>query len=380
MDKQLQALKIDRGKRDGKTNPLRSWLLALMAFFLGSVVALVVFRTYFSPDVPATGASDAPPAGELSAAAASPQAPPLDPETPILIATGYIVPHHRIEVGSKVVGKVRWVGVEKSDLVEKGQLLVKLDDSEYQAQMSQARADLASAEARLAELVAGTRPEEVQRAAAELRRSEADLLNARREAQRLQKLLDSGVISQQQVDDAIARRDMAEASLAVSEKDYQLAQLGPRQEQIDSARAAVARSAASIRYWETQIAETEIRAPSAGTVLERIAEVGEMVSTAFAGGATVVALADLDDLQVELDISQSDFHNIALDNRCVMAPVAYPQRRYDCEVAEIAPEANRQRATIQVKVQILKPDPFLRPEMDARVTFYPPIEKQQTEG
>ena len=129
-------------------------------------------------------------------------------------------------------------------------------------------------------------------------------------------------------------------------------------------------SRAAVKYWQSQLAGTEIRAPISGTILERVAEVGEMVSTWFAGGAVVVALADLDDLQVELDISQSDFHNVSKEHDCRMSPVAYPEREYPCELVETAPEANRQRATIQIKVQIKNPDGYLRPEMDAQVTFY----------
>jgi HlyD family secretion protein len=293
-------------------------------------------------------------------------------DEPILIVSGYIVPHHRIEVGSKILGKISWVGVEKSDKVSKGQLLVKLDDREYVAQLHQVEAQLAASQARLEELESGTRPEEIQRAEAELARARADLENAELEFKRLESLLESKIVSKQEVDNARSRRNMAEAGVAVAERTHHLAKIGPRIEQIDSARAEVERAEASIAFWQSQISETEIRAPVSGTVLERTAEVGEMVSTSFAGGATVIALADLNDLQVELDISQSDFHNIDIRNRCVMSPMAYQDREYECEIAEIAPEANRQRATIQVKVQVLEPDEFLRPEMDAEVTFYPP--------
>ncbi len=379
MDDKLKALKIDRSKRGASSRPpSRSWLLVLVAFFLGSIVAFVVFRSFFVPEQTVAVATPAG-NGDAGAAGSPRRAPAPGPDDPVLIATGYIVPAHRIEVGSRIVGRVAWVGVDKSDQVRKGQLLVKLDDSEFRAQLNQAQASLASARARLAELEAGSRPEEIQRAEAELRRSQADLDNSDQEYRRLGRLLETGVISQQEVDNAAARRDMAEAGLEVARKNLELSRLGPRREEIDSARAEVERAAASVRYWETQIAETEIRAPSPGTVLERVSEVGEMVSTAFAGGATVVALADLADLQVELDISQSDFFNIDPANRCVMSPVAYSERKYDCELAEIAPEANRQRATIQVKVQILDPDAYLRPEMDAQVTFYPPAGQGESE-
>jgi HlyD family secretion protein len=91
----------------------------------------------------------------------------------------------------------------------------------------------------------------------------------------------------------------------------------------------------------------------------------------------VVALADLTDLQVELDISQTDFNLISPDLDCVMTPEAYPDRKYSCEIDEISPEADRQKASIQVKVKVLEPDELLRPEMSARVTF---LKKEEGQG
>lgn len=376
MERDLKKLKIDRDRKR-QTSGSKSWFWVLAAFFVGSLLTLVVFRAFVAPDTPARAESGGNVAADESNADKEGATTAADdPGTgPLLIVSGYIVPHHRIEVGSKILGKVSWVGVEKSDKVEKGQLLVKLDDSEYRAQLDQAKATLAVSEARLAELKAGSRPEEIERAQAELERAKADWNNADLEYKRQESLLKTGVVSQSDIDNAKARLDITEAAVAVADKNLRLAKLGPRQEQIDSAKAEVERNRAAIQYWMTQMAETEIRAPSAGTVLERISEVGEMVSTAFAGGAVVVALADLSDLQVELDISQSDFRNITPEVGCSMSPVAYQERKYPCRIAEIAPEANRQRATIQVKVQILEPDDFLRPEMDAQVTFYRPEEK-----
>jgi HlyD family secretion protein len=98
-----------------------------------------------------------------------------------------------------------------------------------------------------------------------------------------------------------------------------------------------------------------------------------MVTTSFVGdrGAKsfVVTLADLKDIQVELDINQNDFNRIAPRQPCTVVTDAYPDRVYDCRVDEISPEANRQKATIQVKVKLLEPDEYIRPDMNARVTF-----------
>ena len=84
----------------------------------------------------------------------------------------------------------------------------------------------------------------------------------------------------------------------------------------------------------------------------------------------VVTLADLNDVQVELDINQNDFNRIHPNQPCTIVTDAYPDRSYDCRVDEIAPEANRQKATVQVKVKFLQPDEHIRPEMNARVTFF----------
>jgi len=114
---------------------------------------------------------------------------------------------------------------------------------------------------------------------------------------------------------------------------------------------------------------TEIRAPISGTILGRMAEIGEMITTSFAGGAAVVAMADLEDLQVEMDISQRDFNRISQENDCEATLEAFLDRTYKCEIDEISPVANRTSASIEVKVRILEPDEFMRPEMSARVTF-----------
>jgi HlyD family secretion protein len=110
-----------------------------------------------------------------------------------------------------------------------------------------------------------------------------------------------------------------------------------------------------------------------GTILERAVEKGEFVTTSFVGerGAKgyVVSLADLNDLQVELDISQDDFAKLSMQQKAIVTTDAFPDRKYEGIIAEMSPEANRQKATVQVKVQVLKPDSFLRPEMNARAAF-----------
>jgi len=165
--------------------------------------------------------------------------------------------------------------------------------------------------------------------------------------------------------------------LESARKNYELVKIGPRIEEIEYARAQVAQAEAAVKYAQTMLDSTLIRAPVTGTVLERLVEKGEMVSTMNFGGtggvkASVASIADLNDLQAQLDINQNDFSRISAAQQCSVTADAYPDRVYQGVVAEIAPEANRQKATIEVRVKILHPDAYLRPEMNAHVSFLAP--------
>jgi len=128
-------------------------------------------------------------------------------------------------------------------------------------------------------------------------------------------------------------------------------------------------------YAKSQLDATLIRAPVSGTILERTAEKGELVTAQFASAAeggprgSVVALADLSDIQVELDIAQDDFAKLSPKQEGIVTLDAFKERSYKGLIAEMSPEANRQKATVQVKVQIQNPDAYLRPEMNATVQF-----------
>jgi HlyD family secretion protein len=291
----------------------------------------------------------------------------------VLNATGYIVAAHKIEVASKVLGRVAWIGVDKGDRVRQGQVLVRLEDDEYRAQLQQARGQLANLQARLNEALNGSRPEEIAQAQANLGVGQADLENARVNLDRVRKLVAEGVLSRQALDDAQARYDSAAARVDSLKKAYELVRLGPRAEQIDALRGQVQQANGLVAFAETNLANTVIRAPVSGTILERAVEKGEFVTTSFVGerGAKgyVVSLADLNDLEVELDISQNDFARLGARQRGIVTTDAFPDRKYEGVISEISPEANRQKATVQVKVKVADPDGFLRPEMNASVAF-----------
>jgi HlyD family secretion protein len=370
----LKSLRIDRSKkRSGEPSPwaVRWIIIGILLFVVLGAGRLIYAKLNAATEVDVVRVH----APQVSLGSGGEQ-------VIILNATGYIVAAHKIELASKVVGKVSWIGVEKADRVKQDQILVRLEDDEYRAHLLEAKGQLENLKAHLAELEHGNRPEEIAKAKADLEQAKADLENAKVTLDRNRQLVSDKVLSKQTLDDAQARYDGAVAKVNSLERSYDLMKLGPRQEEIDAARAQVQQLQGTLDYAQTQLDNTVIRAPITGTILERNVEKGEFVTTGFVGdkGAKgyVVSMADLNDLQVELDINQNDFAQLGPKQTGIITTDAYPDRKYKGAIEEIAPEANRQKATVQVKVRVLNPDSFLRPEMNATVAFY--TEGKNAEG
>ncbi len=300
----------------------------------------------------------------------------------VLNATGYIVAAHKISVATTVDGRVAWIGVEKGDQAKQGQVLVRLESGEYQAKVQEAAGQVNYLKAKLNELINGSRPEEIAKAGADMAEVNAQLENARISLERTRKLFDEKVLSRQALDDATEKFNEEQARFQSLERAYALTRVGPRSEEIAAARGQLEQAEGTLTYARTQHQNTVIRAPITGTILERNVEPGEFVTTGFVSdnGARgyVVSLADLHQLQVQLDISQNDFSRLAPDQRGVVTTDAYRDRRYEGLIEEISPVANRQKATVEVKVKILNPDRFLRPDMNASVAFVASAEQRKT--
>lgn len=240
----------------------------------------------------------------------------------VLTVAGYLVARERIEISPRFLGVVTWIGVKKGDTVTNGQVVVRLDDAEYRARLAEIDAQAAVA------AVA------VERARMDLKRAEG-LVASRVE---MQKMLD-------------------DARLALSAAEAQFQQ-----------------SLAGRQLINTYLDWCVIRSPVNGVVLEKLVDPNELVSPQTFGSGrgpstSLIAVADLTDLQVEVDVSEAGLGKVRLGQRCVVSPEAYPDRDYGGVVVEMAPEANRAKGTLAVKVQIEKPDRFLTPELSARVRF-----------
>lgn len=325
----LSQLRIDPAarRRPGGT---------VWAIFTGVALALVV-AGYFawhrgdaerrvigatSAAAPAAPESRAAGAPAQPAPSATPVVAPAAATDVVLTVSGYIINRERIEISPRFQGVVAWLGVKKGDPVAQGQIVVRLDDAEQRANVAQAEGRLATAQVAL---------------------EKAEL-----SYRRIHDLYVGKVVSDDAEDEA--RLAVAAAKAAIREVEGQL---------------ALAR---------TYLDWTIIRSPISGVVLEKLAEPGELVTPQSFGGArgpstAVLAVADPRDLQVELDINESDLAKIALGARCRVIPEAYPDKRYDGVVAEISPEANRQKGTLQIKAGIQNPDKHLTPELTAKVEF-----------
>ena len=361
----LQSLRIDRSAPGSEGEPPK-WSTRYILGGIGVVVLLgLIALAYriFSPAAPEI---------EVVRAVAEGGG---DSGGVVLSASGYIVAHHKINVNSKVTGRVKWIGVEKGDKVKEGQVLVRLEDDEFRAQYLQAMGAVENAKAYLMELQNGSRPEEVQQAQHNLDEARATAANDKVTLDRTKELFGQGVVSKQALDDATAKYEADQQRANSLQQSATLSKLGPRAEEIARAKGALMQAEGTAAYAKSQLDATTIHAPVSGTILERKVEKGELLTAQFASTAeggpqgSVVALADLSDLQAELDIAQNDFARLKPKQRGIVTVDAFPNSKWNGVIAEMSPEANRQKATVQVKVQIENPDEHLRPDMNATVKF-----------
>jgi RND family efflux transporter MFP subunit len=256
--------------------------------------------------------------------------------TTTVTANGYVVARIRAAVSAKVPGRIASLTVDGGSRVRRGQVIATLENADYAAAVSQARANLATARAQLAEAAADR-----DQSGRELRRT----AQIHRDSPEL--------ISAQEVEAAQSRLDQAAA------------RAGAAQARIDAA-------AAGLRVAQATLENTYIRAPFTGTVLRKEAEIGEVVAPSVGGGLTrgaVVTMADLGSLEVEVDVNEAYIGRVRHGQRAAITLDAYPDTSFRGDVRQVVPTADRQRATVQVKVSIVDRDPRILPEMGARVDF-----------
>jgi len=253
----------------------------------------------------------------------------------VLDASGYVVARRQATVSSKVTGKVVEVFVEEGMRVEKDQVVARLDDATQQAQLALARAQAESARAALDEIG-------------------AQLRVARLERDRLRDL---------------ARRDLAsESSLDAAEADYD--QLTARTK---TGRENVKVAERNIGLAEDSLSNMTIRAPFAGMVVSKNAQPGEMISPISAGGGFtrtgICTIIDTDSLEIEVDVNEAYIQRVTAGQPVSATLDAYADWRIPARVIAIVPTADRQKATVKVRIGFLERDERVLRDMGARVAF-----------
>lgn len=253
-----------------------------------------------------------------------------------VVANGYVVARTKAAVSAKIPGRLASLAVSEGSHVQQGDVIARLDNADYAAAVAEAEAQLASARATLIELQADR--DQLQREFARVRD-----IRARNE----------NLVSPQDVETADSRAQQADARVHAQES------------RVDAAAAGLA-------FARANLDNTFIRAPFTGTVLRKEAEVGEVVAPSVGGGLTrgaVVTMADLRTLEVEVDVNEAYIARVRSGQPAAITLDAYPDTAFRGSVRQVVPTADRQRATVQVKVTIADHDERILPEMGAKVEF-----------
>jgi len=242
----------------------------------------------------------------------------------LLTGSGYIVTRHKyITIGTKILGQIVEEPIEEGQHIKAGDVLARIDDRDYQAQLRQAIAMRDVAKANL------------------------HLLQDK--ANRARYLIKTGAISTDDFETAITAAEVAQAQLD--------------------------RDEAAVDYARFNVNQCVIRSPINGIVLKKYRELGDTINFGgqiqAGGGATdIVQLADTDDMRAEVDINEADIAKVGIGSPVVVALDSYPDKQFDAAVVKVYPAADRQKGTVKIEVQIARPDlQIIKPEMSAKVSF-----------
>jgi RND family efflux transporter MFP subunit len=319
----LQQLRIDRTESEpGSSSARRAWLLG-GAVALLAIIGAGWFAFSGSRAAPVhIAAARALPGG--AAAAAS-----------VLDATGYVTARREATVSAQITGTVTAVLIEEGDHVKEGQVIGRLDDTAQLAALAQARAALQSGQALLTEY-------------------QVQLAQSERDLKRAEDLVQRNLVSTQAVEQARAQADTQTAQLLGQRRQINLAE-------------------ANLRSAQVQLDYCTVRAPFAGVVIAKAAQVGEIISPFSAGGSFtrtgIGTIVDMDSLEIEVDVNEA-YINRVLPGQPVTAVLnAYPDWKIPAHVIAIIPTADRSKATVKVRIRIDHKDDRIVPDMGVRVSF-----------
>ena len=326
----LSDLKIDHQARSNDGGGRRLLLIAAAVLVTIAVIAILIVGGTSVTTVEVAIARAAPTGGAAT----------------VLNASGYVEPRRKATVSSKITGKVTEVLVDEGMAVEEGQILAQLDDSDARRRYEAIRAERDVARAAIEEL-------------------EVNLADSERTLRRTNELRDQGVASVQDLDSATAAVDALRAKLRVARSS------------LDAARAQLAVSAQDLENYT-------VRAPFAGIAVSKDAQPGEMVSPVSAGGGFtrtgISTIVDMESLEIEVDVNESHIAKVTPGQPADAVLDAYPEWHIPATVRTVIPTADRQKATVKVRLTFDELDPRILPDMGVKVAFHETVAEGPTEN
>ena len=322
----LSSLRINEGQRkERKTGKIMGIVVAAIL-----LIALVAGAAYFT--------HNSAPIVEVAAAQKAGSGP-----TALLNASGYVTPRRRATIAAKITGRVIGVYFDEGVHVKEGQILAKLDDSDVRRALDSAIADRNSTQAQIADY-------------------QVQLKNAELLVHRSKELQAAGVQSQEILDNALTSADSLRAKIALTKEQ-------------------VAASESRINEAQQAVDNTVIRAPFEGIVVSKDAQVGEMVSPVSAGGGFtrtgIATIVDMNSNEIEVDVNEAYIARVTPGMPVTAVLDAYPDWQIPSKVRTVIPTADRQKATVKVRISFLRLDPKILPDMGVKVTFLGDEPKKQ---
>lgn len=311
----LSSLKIEKGFSSKKRKRRIILIISVSLLLLLSGIYLIFSS---SPSVEITSVSLIYPSQSIS----------------LMSASGYVVAERKAALGVKTTGTLEWLGVREGDFVKKGQIIGRLENEDRKIALEQAKANL-------------------ELSLSALKEAEAELYDARLNFDRNKELFQRGFISKAEYDAGEARLKRAEAMVS------------QRRAQIRAAEAQVKEAEINLEY-------TYIKVPFDGVVLTKDADVGDIVTPLGAAAnakASVITIADMKSLHVEVDVSEQNISKVKKGQACEIELDAFPDRRFRGKVLKIIPTADRTKAAIKVKIAFIDRERGILPDMSAKVSF-----------
>lgn len=291
-------------------------------------------------------------------------------------ASGTAIPLQEVNLSPKTSGRLAQLYVDQGDRVEQGQILARMDDREIQTSLDQSTANLAQAEARLALARAGTRPEEIAQAQAQVDVAQSQAKLASDRSQRYQNLANQGAISRDQLEEYLNNQRKSQADLRQAQQKVEQLQSGSRPEEIAQNIAQVVQAKAQLRAAQIQATDAVIRAPFSGIITQKYANVGSFVTPTTAASATssatstsIVAIAS--NLEILAKVPERDIGQVRLGQMVEIRADAFPGQKFKGKVRLVAPAAvvDQNVTSFQVRITLETGQNQLRSGMNTDITF-----------